>query len=226
MNKTATVIMWMKEYALILLLTAGTIYTFFRMMKLFKDWKITWYMAVPAAMLHTLWGVICVKSFAFMESGFDINTVRNMSLFGGVFFMPVYYFCFSKIFHLNTKVVFDSCTNCMLFTLLCARINCIVSGCCKGRLIGLGSMRWPTREAEIIFYIMLLMIIRKRLKKGIINGKIYPCYMMTYSVFRFFLEWFRYYDVTSRIHIAHIWALISFCLSASIFTEIQAKERR
>lgn len=47
-----------------------------------------WYAVIAFSVLHTVCGVLSVKAFAFLETG----DAGNMSLFGGVFFMPVLYF--------------------------------------------------------------------------------------------------------------------------------------
>lgn len=77
---------------------------------------------------HTLIGVISVKAFAFIE-GADAGA---MSLFGGVFFMPLTYILGAKLFKRPLGEVADVFTPVMVVTLMCARINCILSGCCMG----------------------------------------------------------------------------------------------
>ena len=65
------------------------------------------YAVFPVAVLHTLIGVLSVKIFAFLETGFNPDSLGNMSLFGGVFFMPVLYFISAKVSKRNIKTVFD-----------------------------------------------------------------------------------------------------------------------
>ena len=52
-----------------------------------------WYAVIAFSVLHTVCGVLSVKAFAFLETG----DAGNMSLFGGVFFMPVLYFISAKV---------------------------------------------------------------------------------------------------------------------------------
>lgn len=216
---------WIAMHSLAVLLGIGTLFTYYWLLRFQKKLNLNWYSTILFSILHTIWGVLCVKTFAFAESGFDISAAGNMSLFGGVFFMPLFYWAMSKILHLKTGDVFDLCTNCMLFTVMCARINCIITGCCKGNLIFNTGLRWPTREAEVIFYIVLILIIRKKIKSGRTNGGIYPYYMISYGIFRFVMEWLRFHSGTSMIHPAHIWSLISLCLGFSIDAEMQNKRK-
>ena len=87
-----------------------------------------WYAALPISICHTLYGVLTVTVFAFLETGFDSNSLGNMSLFGGVFFMPLAYWLGAKLSKRKMADVFDIFTICMIFTLMCARINCIIAG--------------------------------------------------------------------------------------------------
>ena len=77
-----------------------------------------WYAVIAFSVLHTVCGVLSVKAFAFLETG----DAGNMSLFGGVFFMPVLYFISAKVSKRNIKAVFDIFTICMIFTVMCGSI--------------------------------------------------------------------------------------------------------
>lgn len=219
-------IAWIQSHPLIILLTIGTAFTLFWLLKHKELLKLKWYTAVPVAIAHTAWGVLCVKAFAIAETGFNAGSVGNMSLFGGVFFMPVFYLLMAKIFRVKAKTVFDTCTICMIFTLMCARINCIFSGCCLGNHLFGVPFRWPTREAESIFYIILMIWIVRKLREGSTNGTIYPVYMMDYGIFRFICEFFRYSDSRILLHRAHIWAILSLLIGFSIYVQIESKNKK
>lgn len=146
-------------------------------------------------MLHTVLGVLSVKVFALFETG-DFS---NMSLFGGVFFMPLFYWGVAKLAKQKAADVFDVFTICLVFTLMCARLNCIVSGCCLGAHIpieGLTHLRFPTRELELLFYVLLLSRLWRKVLSGSARGMIYPIYMIAYGIFRFVTETLRFSDRT------------------------------
>ena len=221
---------WIRTHFLIFMLVAGTAFSYAWMVKYQKAFRLKWYTAVPAAVLLTIWGVFCVKVFAIAEAGFNLKAAGNMSLFGGVFFMPVYYFFLAKAVRVNPKVMFDNGTICMIFTLMCARVNCIFAGCCIGWNIAGTHFRWPTREAEIVFYILLMIWIIHSLRR-IEDGKqpqgiIYPLYMMLYGIFRFICEFFRYNNNGRLFHLAHIWAAVSFCIGFSVYTQIKQEGKQ
>ena len=209
---------------LILLLSAGAVFTAVWLVLLRKRLDMPWYAAIPLAILSTLYGVLTAKVFAFLEAGFNTDSFGNMRLFGVVFFMPLAYWLGAKLSKRSYREVFDVFTPCIIFTVMCARINCIVSGCCIGLPIpGMNGVRFPTREAEILFYIILLICICPRVLKGKYRGQAYPIYMISYGAFRFVEEFFRSADTSSVFHSAHIWALIALIIGISIYAEIKSE---
>lgn len=216
---------WLGEHTLVLLLAVATAAGYIWLYKLNNRLKIDRITALLASVLHTACGVLCVKVFAVAETGFDMSNAGNMSLFGGVFFMPLYYFLFAKLTKRKVADVFDVFTVCIIFTLMCARINCLISGCCFGLPIKGTTLYWPTRELEIVFYVVLLIWLGGRILKTKAPGAAYPLYMIAYGVFRFIIEWFRQSSY-SGIHPAHIWSLISLALGLSIYFEFTAKKNK
>ena len=181
-----------------------------------------WYAVLILSVLHTAIGVCSVKVFAFLESG-DIG---NMSLFGGVFFMPAAYWLGAKLTKRPYWKVCDVLTPCMLFTLMCARINCIVSGCCSGLVIPGTHVHFPTRELEILYYIVMLILLIPRVKKSKNPGSIYPLYMASYGAFRFLDEFFRTSSTGMLFHLSHVWAAIAFAAGLSIYIEIKSRNQK
>ena len=183
--------------------------------------------AVPIfSVLHVIIGVLFVRVFAFLESAGQ-SSPGAMSLFGAVFFMPAAYFAGAKIFKRKTSEVFDIFSIGMILTLFCARINCLASGCCLGRVInGSEGLRWPTREAELVYYVIFLVLMIPRVRKGVTAGRVYPLYMLSYGCTRALLEIFRESSSKGIWHISHIWAFISIAIGASVYIEIKNRKGR
>ena len=173
-------------------------------------------MAILLAMLHTAYGVLCVKAFAIMEGA----NAGAMSLFGAVFFMPVAYFLGAKLFKRPMAEVFDIFAVVMIFTLMLARCNCLFAGCCLGRHMFHMAVRWPTREAEIVFYLVFLALIIPRVWKGQTKGRVYPLYMTAYGAFRAIVECFRESSSETLLHLSHVWAFLALALGLSIYIEL------
>ncbi|MBE6682880.1 MAG: hypothetical protein E7595_01870 [Ruminococcaceae bacterium] len=213
---------WIVQNVLYILLAVATAFGYFWISQFKKQLRIKEWMALVLSVLHTVVGVVCVKVFAFLESGEG----GGMSLYGAVFFLPVIYYLCAKLFKRKVSDVFDVFTVCTVFTLLCARVNCITAGCCLGNVIpGTEGLRWPTREAELIFYIVLYFVLRTHIKKSKHNGKIYLIYMISYGVFRFIVEFFResFHTIVGPFHISHIWSLVAIIVGTAIYYMLSRK---
>ena len=217
---------WLSDHALILLLGCGTLFNVYWLHRCRERLHLRWLSVLLLSVLHTVLGVLSVKVFALFETG-DFS---NMSLFGGVFFMPLFYWGVAKLAKQKTADVFDVFTICLVFTLMCARLNCIISGCCLGAHIpieGLTHLRFPTRELELLFYVLLLSRLWRKVLSGSARGMIYPIYMISYGIFRFVTETLRFSDRTDSIlHVSHLWALLSLGIGMSIYGELQKKEKK
>lgn len=217
---------WLSDHALILLLSCGTLFNVYWLHRCRERLHLRWLSVLLLSVLHTVLGVLSVKVFALFETG-DFS---NMSLFGGVFFMPLFYWGVAKLAKQKAADVFDVFTICLVFTLMCARLNCIVSGCCLGAHIpieGLTHLRFPTRELELLFYVILLSRLWRKVLNRSARGMIYPIYMISYGIFRFVTEMLRFSVRTDSIlHVSHLWALLSLGIGISIYGELQKKEKK
>lgn len=217
---------WLTDCALFILLGCGTLFNVYWLHRCRERLHLRWPSVLLLSVLHTVLGVLSVKVFALFETG-DFS---NMSLFGGVFFMPLFYWGVAKLAKQKAADVFDVFTICLVFTLMCARLNCMISGCCLGAHIpiqGLEHLRFPTREMELVFYVILLSRLWRKVLSGSARGMIYPIYMISYGIFRFVTETLRFSDRTDSIlHISHLWALLSLGIGISIYGELQGKKKK
>ena len=211
------------QYRLYLILSVAVAFGYFWISQFKEKLRIKEWMALVISVLHTAIGVICVKLFAFLESGID-----GMSLYGAIFFLPVVYYIVSKLTKRNVSDVFDIFSICTAVTLLFSRFNCLMADCCQGLVIpGTDSVRFPTREAEILFYIVLYIVLRKKVCKRKYSGKIYPYYMVSYGVFRFIAEFFRVSEITfGWFHISHLWSLLAIAIGATAIYFINRNNKK
>ena len=216
---------WMKSNSLYILLGIATIATFDWLFVTRKILRIKWYAALVLALLHVVLGVLAVKLFAFAEAGFDAEKAGSMSLFGAFAFMPALYALGALIFKRPAADVFDTFTVPLAFTLMCARVNCLIAGCCIGRMIGETGVRWPTREAELVFYVIFLIIVLPRAFNHKGKGKLFPIFMVAYGAFRAIIECFRKsYDYPGIFHLSHVWALATLAIGIIILVVLRNKQ--
>lgn len=198
------------HWFLIMLLTIASADSFvwlyvFNREKLNAKW---WELAL-VSILHTVFGVLMVKFFALLEAGFDAKKAGSMSLYGGIFFMPIFYLIYAKIKKLPCGLVFDIFVVNLAFTLFLARINCFYAGCCIGKIVPNSEVRYLTREFDAAMNALfsigaIFFVLKKKL-----SNMLYPIYMIYYGVARFIIEFFRESNTTSALHIAHVWSIIS-----------------
>lgn len=210
------------RHSLQVLLTLGTVFNLC-WLGICRDRLRLQSWAVPLlAMLHTVFGVLSVRCMGFLETG----NGGNMSLYGGMFLMPVFYGAVTRAGRKKAADVFDVFTVCMLFTLLCARVNCLFSGCCAGLPIPGTDLHWPTRQLEILYYIAAIAVMAPKAKNGQRRGMLYPLYMASYGGFRFVTEFFRVSSGGWLMHPAHLWSALAVGLGISIVAELQTKQKK
>lgn len=203
-------LVFLKQYNLYIILAIATAVSFLWLTFFRKELRAKWYALLIIAVLHTAVGVVCVKVFALFEGLIGPGETGNLSLYGGVFLMPLFYYLGSKLFKRDTKTVFDIFTFPLVFTLFMSRFNCLFNGCCLGIEIPGTTFRVPTRETEMVFYIILLIILDRKVVKKRFDGMVYPIYMLSYGVFRFIIEWFRESThLFGVFHISHFWSILS-----------------
>lgn len=200
------------HYVLMILLLLATIINFVWLYLNRKDLKMNLLILILFSIFHTIIGVLFVVLFAFAESGFDMNSFGNLSLYGGVFLMPVVYLGYALIRKVPIGRAFDIFTISLVETLFFARINCLVSGCCYGILMGETGFRVPTREIELLFYFVFVIVFVAKIYNKKTNGSIYPIYLLSYGILRFITEFFRVSSSNANFHLAHVRSLISIVI--------------
>ena len=236
---------WFDKNHLYVLLAIGVLFTFVCLYYFRAVLKLNLLAAIIVALLCTGIGLYLVRAFAFIEGN---KNKGAMSLFGVVFLMPVFFLLGAKITKRSMQKVCDVLTPCMLFTVALARVNCLISGCCIGKVIPFfnnTTLRWPTREIELIYYLSMMLFcfsadqqfyldkkplifqkLGKTLKdKLFVSGSLYPLYMMSYGVLRFILEFVRQKEEKSLFHLSHLWAILACGIGALFYFQLRVEEK-
>lgn len=201
----------------------GILATFLWLLRFRERLRISWRTALLMAIGQEFCGVINVMVFAKLE-GAGIGAI---SMFGAVFFTPLAIWINAKLIRHPARELFDILAIPMIFTLFLTRINCLTAGCCYGVSMFGSHFRWPTREAEMLFYLVFLAIEAPKVLKGETDGRVYPLYMGAYGVARGLIEFVRYSAGTNTIfHLSHIWALLAITLGFGIYIDLTEKARK
>lgn len=206
---------FVSHYILMILLLAGSLINGIWLFLNRKDLKMNIFGIILFSIFHSLIGVIFVMLFAYIESGFDRSKFGSVSIYGGTFFMPLVYFLYALIMKIKFSRAFDIFSVSLIETLFFARINCIISGCCEGILIPNTNIRVPTREIELLYYLIFLILVIPYIYKNKSNGYIYPLYLLSYGVVRFISEFFRVANTSNILHNGHISSIVAIILGVA-----------
>ena len=170
-----------------------------------KIWK-----SVPFALALTVCGTMGTYLLFFIEN----HWIGGTSFYGAVFFVPVLFIVLFKLFGLTYDVCMDLCAPAECIMLVIMKIQCLLSGCCKGKVIFVGSENefiFPSQIAELLnaFAIGIILLLISRNKK--LRGIIYPVYMLIYGTTRLALNCFRADLSVFAIGLpaGHFWSILS-----------------
>lgn len=191
-----------------------------------KTLHAKWYELIIVSLLHTIFGVFCVVFWAMLETGFNTDSIGNLSLYGGLFLMPIFYAIYAIIKKLPFKTVFDIFTISLALTLFLARVNCIQAGCCNGITIPGTNFQVPTREMELVFFGVFIIFNFRWINEDRSNGKVYPLFLLSYGIFRFITEFLREYDGNTLLHIGHVWSILAITTGAILLIVPMIKNKK
>ena len=148
-----------------------------------------------------------------------------MSLYGVPFFVPVLLFIGAVISRRPKAEVFDLFTINTILICMGGRANCFFYGCCLGLELGSHGFRVPTREIEMVFYLVLLILLIPRIYRNQLHGKAFPVYMLGYGTLRFVLEFFRSTNFTTLFHLAHLWSALCALIGLSFILTLNERDK-
>lgn len=184
--------------------------------------------AILISVISIAVAMVSLKLWAILEVGGDLARAANYRLFGGLFIVPLFYFCLAKTKKWDMKLTMDIAAIFTSSGLLLGRLGCLIGGCCKGMyMFESTDLRWPIRELELIFYVIFIVLYAKKITKRKTYGQVYPVLLLSYGLFRFAAEWLRveYTGSIGFIHLAHIWSLISVFIGSAFYFELKNRNR-
>lgn len=140
---------------------------------------------VGAKLLYALENITTIR-----ENGISFD---GLSLYGAIYIFPPVALLISGFNKNRFAKWLDYCTTFTLVLLICVRTGCFLSGCCGAFTI------WnedtpiilPVQLFEVVFDILILELCLKFKNTETPPGKMYPVFMISYSVIRFFIEYLR-----------------------------------
>lgn len=154
-----------------------------------ERFRLSLLQCIGFSLLLTAAGVAGAMVLYFLECG----SFGGVSFYGSVILIPLLMPFAGLLFRLKPSQTMDLCGPCVALMIGCLRINCFISGCCGGweACIGDFCFHWPTQIIDSIADFMIMVWLLQTEEKQPHSGKLYPMFMISYSVMRFFLEFLR-----------------------------------
>ena len=145
----------------------------------------------------TICGLVGTKILYILEHFEEVQaigvTIGGLSFYGAVFLVPILMPLGCRWLSLDRVQSNDASSLCGLIMLGSMRFGCFLQNCCGGitTMIGNVYFRWPTQAIESVGdFILLAFLLRKERQQKCV-GKLYPLFMVYYSILRFFVEFLR-----------------------------------
>lgn len=133
----------------------------------------------------TVCGVASVKLMFFIESG----RWSGLSFFGAVLFVPLLYLLVSKLMKERYSDLLDISAPSICVMLALMKVQCVVTGCCKGKVLYETTagevVRFSSQISEMITALLLMVLLMVIMRNEKNHGKIYPWFMVLYGITRF-----------------------------------------
>ena len=171
---------------------AGFIFMMILMIKRRRRFRL----GIPGAVIYTILimfsGVLGCKVLYILENLDEVResgiSLGGFSFFGAVFLVAPLMALFGLLFRLKPKESLDASAPCVCAMVGTIRVGCFLNGCCGGWTTSSG-FTWPTQAIESICDFLILFWLLRSEEKG--KGDLYPKFALSYSVIRFFIEFFR-----------------------------------
>lgn len=218
---------WIQSNILYILLAIGVVFSIVWVLNFQKELRIKWYAAIIVCILIAAVGVVSAKLFALIEGWIAGEEPGSMSIYGAIFLTPLACVLGTLIFHRPIKTTLDILTVPIIILAGLARVNCFFHDCCLGLEIPGTNMRYPTRELELVFDVVLIIILIRITAKKRFKGTNYPIYLLSYGIFRFIIQWFREPGfMVGPLGLSHIWSIVSILIGLCFITILNRTETK
>ena len=210
---------------LIVLVISGIIW-FFWYLSFSEFLRIPKIALIPIIIILLIFGTLSAIGFAQFEKIISYTHIgANLRIFGPILLMWAVNLLIAKIIHRSPRMLCDIYTPALALSLMLARINCFITGCCYGLPVPGKSFTYPIREIEIVFQLIMIISLARRAKQKRFDGTLYPIYMISYGVFRFVLEYFRPPEnlLFGSFRMPHLWSIISVVAGLIIYVILKKK---
>lgn len=215
------------EIKLIIALSIGTVLMLGVMLVCRQWYHFQYWKTILTAPILTLFGLLSVKILFFIENG----TWKGLSFFGAVLLIPLWFILVARLLKESYLRLLDNCAPAICIMLALMKLECVLTGCCKGRILyenaAGGAVRFPSQVVELVNALAVMVILMLFMRKQKYLGKIYPLFMIIYGGTRFFWNLFRQTEPFIWIMPAgNFWALVSIAIGLVWLWLLRKKEEK
>lgn len=161
------------------------------------------------APILTATGFVSVKIMFYVENG----KWDGLSFFGAVLLIPLWFLLISYVIKLPYAELVDICAPSICIMLALMKIECVISGCCRGKVLyetTMGKVRFPSQIVELVNALVIMVILIRVMNIGKQKGEIYAWFMILYGITRFIWNLFRETKgFIGLLPAGNFWAIIS-----------------
>jgi phosphatidylglycerol:prolipoprotein diacylglycerol transferase len=160
--------------------------------------------------------------------------IAGLNLYGGIILAVFFSFLYLRAKKLSTLATFDIIAPTVGLGLIFTRIGCFLNGCCFGTPTDMpwgvvfpeGSIPYyvfgsqhlhPSQLYSSLYGLILFAVLHYRLKHRLFIGQVVALLFMIEAIFRFAIEYVRYYEDQMHVHLAGIDATYNHLMSISLF---------
>ena len=205
----------------IIVLLIGTVAMMRLILVLMKRYQVAVWKGIPAAFILTITGTLGTYIWYFIESSW----FGARSFYGAVLLVPLAFIYVAKLMRISYGDLRDFCAPAECVMLAIMKYQCLVDGCCAGRVLRSiapdGSVTFPSQIVESVNALVIMAVLMKLAFSKKNRGKVYAWYLVIYGVTRFILNWFR--EDTTPLLIGlpagNLWSLLAIFVGVLWLTD-------
>ncbi len=193
-----------------LFVAVGTVLMFFVALICRKKYALSLIKTVLMTLLLTVVGVAGVAFMFYIENGY----FGGVSFFGAVFFVPPLLIPLALLLRVPVTAYLDISAPMISAMLAVMKINCLISGCCQGRILHTAAsgeaVRFPSQIVELVLAAVIAVFLTVCIRNDLFKKRVYPLFMIVYGVTRFAMNFMRETnDFLFGMGIGNVWAAVS-----------------
>lgn len=218
----------MVSLKLLLYLAVGTAVMYIPVLILTLRYSQKVLKSVPLTLLLTVSGTLGTYLMFYLESGY----IGGTSFYGAVFLVPLLFVPVAWLLRMPYGYALDLCAAGECAMLAVMKVQCLLSGCCRGAVLYVteagAPVRFPSQIAELANALLLLVILLCLSRKETNRGKLYPMYMLLYGLTRFVLNLFREARTPFALGLpaGNFWSVWSVLIGAAMLFVLSRKKKQ